>query len=219
MSIIIRGLNTKTKKIWTFLLTFIILSNFTIIAFGTTNIQLEGEIKAILNDETYGSVCPNINITDNQTIYFNATKDGNNNYLINHTLTFDLNIIKNESQEYILGRYLNIAFIILRLNGESVEDNLFSSTLSSRIIWSLRRLNVLTDNTSKINITLDYKTKNYYEEAIVYAFALGSFGNVFSCPDPVFTFKTLQLNFVYDENIQNDTSPPITNCILEGEQT
>lgn len=197
------------------LLLIAIISNSSTIAYDNSDIKLNGEINASLRLETFGSVHPTINISENQTLIFNTTKDENNNYKINTTLKININITKNENKEYYLGRYLTTLTFIIRFSDEEIENNIFNLFQNNKLIWDIHRINILNINNSTIKIPLNYKTSNHKENIAMYTFCLGSPGNVFSSKEPIFTFQQTHLNFVYDIDIITDNIPPETSCSIE----
>lgn len=210
-------LNKKnTSKIIVIIIFLItILSNTPSIAYDNSEIKLKGSINAELNDETLGSVSPEINIDKEQTFFFNLTKNENGYYQVNKTLKIDIKINKNTDKNYLLGRYLTTFSFLIRFEDNIEIINIFEPEILNKIIKSKHRINILETNNSTIKIQLQYETKNQREKIFLIIFSIGSPGNFFANNKPFFDFKTINLDLIYEKEVKIDTSPPETSCVIE----
>lgn len=202
---------SKIAVITIFLIT--ILSNTSSIAFDDQEKNL-GQIKVKINDETLGTVTPTINITENQTIFFNLTKDQNGSYNIDETIKLKINT-SNNNKTYPLGRYLTSIVSLIRLKENENAINIFNPDFLNKIIWTYHRVNIIEKRNSSIKLPLQYKTKNQQEKIILIILTVGSPGLFYKNQEPFFDFKTTELDFIYGNEVKIDTRPPETSCLIQ----
>ncbi len=190
-----------------------ILSNTSSIALDNQKTNI-GQIKVKINDETLGSVTPKINITENQTIFFNLTKDQNGSYNINETIKLKINT-SNNNKTYPLGRYLTSIILLIRLKENENAINIFNPDFLNKIIWTYHRVNIIEKRNSTIELTLNYRTKNQQEKIILIILTAGSPGLFYKNQEPFFDFKTTELDFIYGNEVKSDTLPPETSCLIQ----
>lgn len=202
---------SKIAVIIIFLIT--ILSNTSSIAFDDQEKNL-GQIKVKINDETLGTVTPTINITENQTIFFNLTKDQNGSYNIDETIKLKINT-SNNNKTYPLGRYLTSIILLIRLKENENAINIFNPDFLNKIIWTYHRVNIIEKRNSSIKLPLQYKTKNQQEKIILIILTVGSPGLFYKNQEQFFDFKTTELDFIYGNEVEIDTRPPETSCLIQ----
>lgn len=181
-------------------------------------VTLNGTIIARVYAEYLGGVSPIINISDNQILEFNATLTEDNTYLVNSLLKINVEVTGNTSGEYLLGRYLLASILIIR-EGESLfsDDFFLSDVILDKFLRSVRRIDVLSKGEKQIEMPFEYETSLPFEDVVMNVFLLGSPGFLLSNGIHIFDYKTIELEFVYDNSIKNDSDPPFTTCELEEE--
>ena len=216
----------KTKQITTIFFVSIILGSIVIPTMGHENIKsnnlekeivkLNGSIIANFFNKYIGTISPSINISNNTSIKLNATKTVNNTYYINSIIKIDVEVIGNITRQYLLGRYLLTIILIDRENntlGNSLFDLLFSRS-PSKIV---SKINILTEEEKSILIPLEYETTCISENISMHILAIGMPFRLFSQESPGIVYKIINLELTYNISENFDVTPPVTQCILEGE--
>ncbi len=181
-------------------------------------VTLSGTIIARVYEEYLGGVSPIINISENQTLEFNATLTENNTYLVNSLLKIDVEIFGNTSAEYLLGRYLLASILIIREDEDLFSDEFLSGdAILEKFLRSVHRIDVLSKDEKQIEIPLEYETSRPFEDVTMNIFLVGTPGFLLSNGIHIFDYNQIKLELVYDNSTKTDSVPPFTVCELEEE--
>lgn len=184
-------------------------------AINDNAIVLDGNIVADVGSDRLRVVRPSINLTDGQTIDFNANETSNGTYLIDKTLQINIDVINGTNDNTILGRYITTCIILVKKDRPLISGLLKNLFLGK--ILNINRTNVFSEGEKYIEIPLLYETDETSENIVMHILAIGT---IFASKgQPTITHKKIDLKFVYSsESPPPDTTPPVTICILDGEQ-
>ena len=63
-----------------------------------------------------------------------------------------------------------------------------------------------------------YETEEKSEDIVMHILAIGTIFGIASKGQPIIAYKRIDLEFVYSSDNPQDTTPPVTICILDGKQ-
>lgn len=188
--------------------------NLDIESAGDNLVKLDGSIIAEVSDEFFGSVFPSINLSDKYTFEINVSEIEEATYQVDSSVKIPVEVVNDVTKQYLFGRYLTTLIFIVRKN----RDELLQGRLLGRILRSIERFNVFSEEEKFVEIPLNYNVDNLKENASLYIFAIGSIIGILSGEKPVFVHKRIDLEFLYNATEKIDVTPPTTICIVEGEK-
>jgi len=178
---------------------------------------LNGSIIAETGDEYNGAVFPKINISQDDDLKFNVTQIDEGIYHVDSILKIDVEVIGEQTKNYILGRKLK-TFILLVRNSD--PQGLFGINrlqgLLDRVVFSFDKFDINSDDDKYISIHLEYDTSATSENVTLNIFAFGTLFGIRSKEKNVFARERIDLKFQYEPIEIIDTNPPVTSCVLEG---
>ena len=177
---------------------------------------LDGTIIADIDDNKLRAVRPSINLTNGQNIYFNISEMEGEKYFIDKTLHIDIDVVNNTTHSTLFGRYITTCIVLLRKNqsfGSGFLKNLFIGK-----ILNINRTNVFSEGEKCIEIPLSYETDKPSENIVMHVLAMGTIIGIISNGQPIIAHEKIDLEFIYTFDNPQDTTPPVTICILDGEE-
>lgn len=178
-------------------------------------IKLNGSIIATVYNNYLGLVSPSINLSNGQTLEFNASNTGDNTYYIDSVLKIDVEVNNSLSKQLSLVRYLRTHIFIIKHHKKLFPiGNIIKRWFIGKP-WTISRINVISDKNKSIEIPLEYETTEESENASMYILCIGTPRRIFRPGLPIFAFKKINLELVY-RSTYNDTTPPVTICEIVG---